>query len=276
MKLVLLTTLTMVAFAANSLLNRWALDLGYAEVWSFAALRLASGAATLWLLVALRGTKLQWRGGWVSPAALSLYIFGFSFAYIQLDAGIGALILFGGVQFTMFGASVLRKQAIPLLKWVGSAVSLFGLAWLVVPRGGVSLDLLSAASMGAAALGWGIYTLQGAKSDDPLGNTARNFVLAAPLGLLLWAILPETMTWQGAMLAVLSGAVTSGLGYALWYRVLPQLAVTTAALSQLTVPIIAAAMGAAILAEPLTLQFYIAAGLVLGGVALGLMPSRKS
>lgn len=270
MKLFFLTALTMVAFAANSLLNRWALDQAYAEVWSFAALRLLSGAVVLVALVAVRGSRLQLRGDWVSPIALSLYVFGFSFAYLQLDAGIGALILFGGVQLTMFGVLVLRGADIPPFKWVGAVVSLSGLAWLVWPRETISLDSASVVGMAIAAFGWGIYSVQGAKSADPLGNTARNFALATPLGLVLWLLIPQVMTWQGAALAVISGAATSGLGYALWYRVLPQLAVSTAALSQLTVPVIAAAMGAAVLAEPLSTQFYIASALVLGGVALGL------
>ena len=258
----------MVAFAANSIVNRLALDAGGTGPASFAAIRLVAGAAMLALLVAWRSGGLRWHTGGGGPAALALYVLGFSFAYASLPAGIGALILFGGVQVTMFAGAILSREAVPVQSWVGAGLSLAGLGYLMWPAGGAAPDAAGAGLMAAAALGWGIYSLIGRGACDPLAATAANFLWAMPVGLLIWLIRPDGIDGAGALLAVVSGAVTSGLGYALWYSVLPALGASRAAVAQLTVPVIALAGGIVLLGEALSLRIVLASALVLGGVAL--------
>lgn len=278
MRLALLTALTMVAFAANSILNRLALADGAAGPADFAALRLVSGAVMLCMLVALRDpARLRGSASLRGAASLATYMLGFSFAYISLDAGVGALILFGGVQITMFAGALIGGERPHALRWAGAAIALGGLAWLVWPTGAVRPDPAGVVLMAAAALGWGVYSLIGRASRDPLAATAANFLWAAPAALAVWLIWDDGsgMTGWGALLAVLSGAVTSGLGYALWYSVLPALAASSAALAQLTVPVIAALGGAVLLGEALTARGAVAGALVLGGVALGTLAGRR-
>ncbi|MDZ7906571.1 MAG: DMT family transporter [Cypionkella sp.] len=271
MKLLLLITLTMLAFAGNSVLTRMALAWGDAGASSFALVRLVAGAGALVLLLAWRdGRSLRPRFALGGAGSLALYVVGFSLAYRWLDAGVGALILFGGVQVTMFAGALWRGDAVTANRYIGAALAMAGLAWMMWPTGGGAPDLIGAAMMLAAALGWGVYSLRGRNAADPLADTAWSFLWAVPAGAALFALLPDAMTARGAMLAIVSGAVTSGLGYALWYRVLPQITASTAALAQLTVPVIALAGGAALLGEPLTLRFAAASALVLGGVAFGL------
>ncbi|WP_300513624.1 DMT family transporter [Aliiroseovarius sp.] len=274
MRLILLTALTMLAFAANSILNRAALAGGEAGPASFAALRLVSGAVVLCLLVALRDPGRVRRALDAGNAgALALYVLGFSFAYVSLDAGVGALILFGGVQVTMFAGALIGGEPVPRARWLGAGVALAGLGVLVWPGTGVSLPLSGVALMLAAAVGWGLYSLRGRGGADPLATTAASFLLAVPAGLLVFLLLPDGMSPVGAALAVTSGAMTSGLGYALWYTVLPGLGATRAAVAQLSVPLIAAAGGLA-LGEALSGRLVVAAVLVLGGVGLSLRPGR--
>lgn len=276
MRLFLLVALTMGAFAANSVLNRLALVDGAAGAASFAALRLLSGAGVLVLLVLLRG-KTSWKPDTAAaPLALLAYVLGFSFAYMSLDAGLGALILFGGVQVTMFVGALARGEPVPPVRWAGAALAFGGLAFLMWPRGEMSVPLAGAGLMLVAAVGWGAYSLLGARACDPLASTARNFVWATPFALLTAAIFQDGISPAGAMLAVLSGAVTSGLGYALWYKVLPSIPASVAAVAQLTVPILALAGGLAFLGEGLSWRFAVAASMVLCGVALSLYRSKGS
>ena len=276
-RIALLTALTMVAFAANSVLNRWALVDGETGPAAFQAVRVASGALCLAALLALRGglPRILMPGRAVGTGALLLYVVGFSFAYVALDAGVGALILFGGVQITMFAGAVLRGERPPLLRWIGSAVALAGLAWLLLP-GGSAPPTGAALLMAAAALGWGVYSLAGRRVAKPLSETGANFLCAAPLALAVWIMIPDGMTLEGAVLAVVSGAVTSGLGYALWYSVLPRLDAAVAALAQLTVPVIATLGGVALLGELTTARLVLASALVLGGVALGVVGGQRT
>ncbi|MEE4345965.1 MAG: DMT family transporter [Paracoccaceae bacterium] len=282
MRLFLLTALTMLAFAANSILNRMALEDGATGPAAFAAIRLVSGALCLWALVAWRssGRGGGWRPMWQpgGAASLALYVLGFSFAYVSLQAGVGALILFGGVQITMFAGALILREAVPARRWAGAALAFGGLVWLLWPAdGGAAPDPVGAALMAAAALGWGIYSLLGRGATNPLRATAGNFVFAAPLGLLVLAVLPDSASAQGVILAVILGAVTSGCGYALWYAVLPRLGAARAAVAQLCVPVIAAAGGLLLLGEGISLRFAMASALVLGGVLLAsLPPSRKA
>ncbi|MBV7394954.1 DMT family transporter [Mameliella sediminis] len=278
MRLFLLIALTMVAFAANSVLNRAALAGGGIDAVSFGTIRLWSGAVTLVLLgLVLRGrVSLGGAGRVAGVLGLVLYIYGFSVAYVSLDAGLGALILFGTVQVTMFAGSLAGGEKVPLLRWLGAGLAFSGLVWLLWPGGGLELSVVHGAAMVLAGLGWGIYSLAGRKAEDSLLSTGANFVLAAPLGFLLGLMLPvspEAMApeWQGLLLAVVSGAITSGMGYALWYHVLPQVKGSVAAVAQLSVPVIAMAGGMLFLGEALSLDFTIAAMVVLGGVALSVL-----
>ncbi|WP_439109257.1 DMT family transporter [Lentibacter sp.] len=276
MRLFLLVALTMLAFAANSVLNRLALVDGAAGAASFAALRLLSGAVVLALLLVWRG-QVSWRPDTaVGPLALLAYVLGFSFAYVSLDAGFGALILFGGVQVTMFAGALWRAEAVPPLRWAGALLAFAGLVFLMWPSGALSVPLAGAGLMLVAAVGWGVYSLLGAGARDPLAATARNFVWATPLALLMAAVFWDGMSTIGAVLAVVSGAVTSGLGYALWYKVLPSIPASVAAVAQLTVPILALAGGLAFLGEDVSWRFAVAASMVLGGVALSLYRSKGS
>lgn len=268
----------MIAFAANSVLNRMGLAGDLIDPGSFALIRIFSGAAVLVVLVALRGGGLSKffapARGW-AVLGLAAYMLGFSFAYLALDAGTGALILFGGVQITMFAGAVLGGKSPKSVQWLGAAIAFAGLIYLLAPSA-TAPDLVSAGLMGIAAVGWGVYSLMGQKVDNPLGATAANFVLALPFGLLALALVPAVhVSANGAVLAVLSGAVTSALGYALWYWVLPRLATATAAVAQLSVPIIAAGSGAVVLAEPLTFEFGIAAALVLGGIGVSVLAINR-
>ncbi|MDF1621034.1 DMT family transporter [Defluviimonas nitratireducens] len=276
MRLVLLTALVMVAFAANSVLNRWAVfgaGLGPAYV---AVLRLGSGAAVLLLLtLALRGAKtlrLAPSVVGVGVATLFLYIFGFSIASGLIDAGVGALTLFGSVQITMLAGALVMREPISRWRWIGAGLALSGLALLLLPAGGGPIDPRGFGLMALAGIGWGLYSLNGRRSRDPLAATALNFALATPLAFIWLAVAQDQgqgETW-GIWPALASGAITSGLGYALWYRVLPQIPASLAAIAQLSVPIIAALGGAVILAEIPEARFWLSAALVLGGIALSL------
>lgn len=279
-RLILLTALTMVAFAANSLLNRAALLEPGTGPAAFAALRVASGALCLALLVTLRqkpsDTPFLSKDRWVGASALAIYMLGFSFAYVAMDAGIGALILFGMVQVTMFSGGLIGGERPAPGRWLGTGCALAGLAWLAWPSGAQALPLGASALMVAAAIGWGIYSLVGRRAADPLKETANNFLVAAPVALVVWLIFQDGIDARGALLAITSGAVTSGLGYALWYSVLPRLEASAAALAQLTVPAIAVIGGALFLAEAPTLRVILASAVILGGVAFGILSQRKS
>ncbi len=275
MRLFLLTALTMCAFAANSILNRLAIDSGAADPAGFAVVRVLAGAAVLAALVFLRGGRLPLGNTRriVGAGSLSLYMIGFSIAYLTLDAGLGALILFGVVQITMFAVTSVTRTTPGARQIAGAAIALTGLAWVLWPSGEVRVDPAGAALMSAAGMGWAIYSLVGRSEPDALAGTAANFVVALPVtGLvLLFGGTDWHMTVNGYLLAALSGGVTSGMGYALWYRVLPQLAPTTAAVVQLSVPIIAIAGGVALLGEIASLRLVLGAVLVLGGIALAVL-----
>lgn len=277
MRLFLLTLLTMAAFAANSVLNRAAVGPGLIDPVSFAAVRLCAGAAMLGVLLAARQAAsgpaawAGWPGRVVGALSLLVYLFGFSLAYGALDAGTGALILFGMVQITMFAGALVRGEAVPARRWVGAGLAFAGLVYLLAPGSVPSGHPAEAALMAAAGIGWGVYSLSARGTRDPLAATGWNFILAVPLALVVWALVAQgAVAPAGIGLAVVSGAVTSGLGYALWYTVLPELGASRGAVAQLTVPVFALAGGMAFLGEALTLRFAVAAMLVIGGVGWAL------
>ncbi|WP_170769025.1 DMT family transporter [Ruegeria lacuscaerulensis] len=275
MRLFLLTALTMCAFAANSILNRLAIDSGASDPAGFAIVRVLAGAVVLAALVSFRGGQLPLRNRRriAGAGSLSLYMIGFSIAYLTLDAGLGALILFAVVQITMFAVTSVTGSAPSARQIAGAGIALAGLAWVLWPSGEIQVNPVGAALMIAAGVGWAIYSLVGRSEPDALAGTAANFVVALPItGLALLLVGGEwKMTAAGYVLAALSGGVTSGMGYALWYRVLPQLAPTTAAVVQLSVPIIAIVGGVALLGETASLRLILGAGLVLGGIALAVL-----
>lgn len=281
MRLVVWTALAMVAFAANSVLNRVAVGGGLMDPAGFAVIRLAAGAAMLALLVAIRyrfAAGAVWpgvEGRLTGVAGLLIYLFGFSAAYLALGAGVGALILFGMVQITMFAGAVLSGEAVPVHRWAGAMLAFGGLLVLLAP-GADGVSLPHAGLMALAGLGWGVYSLAGRGQTDALAATAANFVLALPFGLLAMLFYPlGLMTSAGVALALVSGAITSGLGYALWYSLVPHLGAARSGVAQLSVPVIAA-LGGIAFGEPVELRFAVAAAVVLSGVALASIPGRRS
>jgi drug/metabolite transporter (DMT)-like permease len=265
-----LTALALLAFAGNSILCRMALGSHAISPAGFTAVRLGTGATALWLLVALRtGGAPRHAGQWTSAAALFAYAAAFSFAYVSLGAGTGALILFGAVQLTMILAGLRAGERPVPAEWVGLGLAVSGLVVLVFP-GLTAPAPAGAALMAAAGVAWGVYSLRGRGSTEALRNTAGNFLLTLPMAALLLLIAGGAGEWtaRGALLAATSGALASGVGYAVWYTALPSLTATRAALVQLLVPVIAAAGGVVLLGEAVPLRLPVAAALVLGGVAL--------
>jgi len=270
----LLTIPAMLGFAANSLLCRAALGPHLVGPAAFTALRLAAGALVLALLVALRRGTRPRGGSWASAAALFAYAAAFSLAYVRIPAGVGALLLFLAVQASMLAWAIRRGERPTGRQWVGIAVALVGFFVMTAP-GARSPDTVGAVLMVAAGVAWGIYSLRGRSGADPLATTADNFVRSVPMGAV-FALAPidPALTSAGATLAVTSGAVASGLGYALWYAALPALGMTRAAVVQLSVPVLAAAGAAAFLHERLAPRIVLAGGAILIGVALAtLRPS---
>ncbi len=278
MQIFLLVALTMTAFAANSILNRLGVAVYGMDPMDFAAVRVVAGAAMLWLLVMTRqGARPPVLVGArvAGAAALGVYMVGFSWAYITLDAGLGALILFGVLQVVVFGWAVWEGQTIPLQRWLGAGIALIGLCVLLWPGGQAAVPLFGSVAMIVAGAAWAIYTLLGRASPDALGATAGNFLLCIPLtGLAMLVAGQGAFHLLGTLIAVVAGAVTSGLGYALWYRVLPQLPTTVAGIAQLSVPVIAVLAGVLLLGEPVTMRLLAAGALVLGGIGLSLMARR--
>jgi drug/metabolite transporter (DMT)-like permease len=278
MKLFALVALTMCAFAANSVLNRIGVALQGMEPLDFATVRTTAGAAMLWLLISLRKAPrppVLNAKRMAGAAALAIYMVGFSWAYITLDAGLGALILFGVLQIVVFGWAVIEGSRIPLLRWIGAAIALLGLCVLLWPSGEAVAPLGGAISMAIAGTSWAAYSLLGRAEPDPLGATASNFLLSLPLvaAAMIWVGI-GTMPLDGIITAIIAGAITSGVGYAMWYRALPSLPTTVAGIAQLSVPVIAVTAGVVFLAEPLTLRLVIAGALVLGGITVSLSARR--
>jgi drug/metabolite transporter (DMT)-like permease len=264
------TAAAMLAFAANSLLCRLALAGGGIDPASFGAVRVVSGALALALIVHLRAKAGAGPSGdWISAAMLFAYVAFFSFAYVSLAAGTGALILFGAVQLTMFGWALRGGERFTLPAWCGLALAAAGLVFLVLP--GVSAPpFAGAASMALAGAAWGVYSLRGRGAADPLRATAGNFLRAAPLALVLWLPFAGVAHADagGIVLAIVSGALTSGVGYALWYTALRGLTAMRAATVQLSVPVITAFGAVLLLGEPVSLRLVLASVAILGGIAL--------
>lgn len=279
MNVVLLTAFTLLAFAANSLLCRLALGGGMIDPISFTTLRLLSGALALLPLARASGASGRAgasSGSWGSALALFAYAAAFSLAYITLTTGTGALVLFASVQVTMLGVALRSGERLNAVQWIGSVLAVGGLVYLVFP--GLSApDPLGALLMGVAGVAWGIYSIRGRGVGAPISMTAGNFRRAVPFSLaasivaLAWA----ELTAEGVLLAMISGALTSGMGYVLWYRVLRGLTTTQASVVQLLVPVLAALGGVVLLSEAMSMRLILASMLILGGVGLAVVTRRS-
>jgi len=263
----------MLAFAGNSILCRLALRDATIDPASFTSIRLASGALALLIIFSLqrRRDSLRTHGGWISAAMLFLYALCFSYAYISLSAGAGALILFGFVQATMIVIGLWSGDRPGATEWLGWTLACAGLVWLVLP-GIEAPPLVGASLMALAGIAWGVYSIRGRAEADALAATTANFLLTGAFIVILTVVTfsAAEVTARGALLAVTSGAITSGIGYVIWYAALEHLSAMQAALVQLSVPAIATAGGVLLLAEPLSLRLLVSSLLVLGGISLAL------
>ncbi|OED73349.1 DMT family transporter [Vibrio atlanticus] len=303
MQTVMITFITLVAFAANSVLCRWALMDQTIDPLSFSIVRILSGAGTLLILLTLSFqsksrpkpdfdasakvtstyTKLKSQFQLTSILSLLVYMFGFSFAYLELGAGLGALVLFVAVQFTMIAAHLFSGNKMSSLEWCGCLLSVAGLVYLLMPTESTrSPDLVSIILMSLAGVGWGVYTLAGKKSSNALQSTTANFgfsSLVILVGLSFLVVIPNAMpqvsiSEQGLIYAVISGSVASGVGYSLWYYVVKKLNTVVASIAQLSVPVIATLGGVLLLSEPVTIQFVISSTVILLGISLVLIAPK--
>jgi drug/metabolite transporter (DMT)-like permease len=277
MPIYLLTVVTMVAFASNSILCRMALGEQTIDAASFTAIRLLSGAAMLALILAYRKHDFSLKK--INPvSAMMLYIYAacFSFSYIRLSVATGALLLFGAVQLTMIGFAFAKGERPGLQTWIGIITAFAGLVYLLLP--GVSTPpLFSATLMIVAGIAWGVYTLRGKGAKQPLVSTGWNFIATVPLALLTMLVFRNgiQLTSDGVILAIISGALASSLAYAIWYSVLPHITPTNAATVQLSVPVIAAFGGLLLVGEAVSLRLLIASLLVLGGIYVTIRASSS-
>lgn len=275
-RIALFVMLAMTAFAANSLLCRVALKNTAIDAGSFTSIRIISGAVVLWLIVLARGNAKCLMGSWLSALALFVYAAGFSYAYVKLPTAVGALILFGAVQTTMIGYGIWTGEKISGVQATGLCAAFVGLVSLLMP--GLSAPpLISSALMLAAGVAWGIYSLRGKNTGNPTVATAGNFLRAVPFTAVLWVAMVANVSLdrRGVWYAVLSGALASGVGYAIWYAALPSLKATHAATIQLSVPVIAALGGFVFLGEKITVQFFLSSAGILGGIALVIMSKQQ-
>jgi drug/metabolite transporter (DMT)-like permease len=273
------TALALLAFAANSIICRKALGDEFIDAASFATIRLVSGALVLMLIVGAREKNADRKhpGSWISAAMLFLYAVTFSFAYISLSTGTGALILFGAVQATMILSGLWQGERLRRLEWCGLAIALFGLIYLLLP-GWKAPSLLGGFLMTTAGIAWGVYSLRGRGVTNPTAVTAGNFLRSVPLVVVVSLVAASSITIsaKGVILAALSGGVTSGLGYVVWYSALRELAATRAAVAQLLVPLIAATGGVVILSEQVSLRLILSSIMIIGGVGtIYLLQNRR-
>ena len=280
MTAVFLTTFTLIAFAANSLLCRMALGDDLIDPVTFTTLRLCSGAMALVLISRLTKeakSQKEVNGSWGSGFALFAYAIAFSLAYISLNTGMGALILFGSVQMTMLGAALLSGERLVTLQWVGLSAAIGGLVYLVMP--GISApDPLGTLLMCVAGIAWGFYSIRGKGVLAPVAMTAGNFTRSAPMAVIISIIAYSSVHLDpyGIVLALISGVVTSGLGYVLWYKALRGLTTTQASVVQLLVPVIAAFGGVVFLSEKISARLVVSSILILGGVAMAVNKGRSN
>jgi drug/metabolite transporter (DMT)-like permease len=273
-KTIIFTLFSLAAFAANSVFCRLALSQATIDATGFTTIRLASGAVTLFLIskIFTKRSRTESRVSWLSAAMLFLYAITFSFAYIRLSAGTGALILFGAVQTTMIVSALKSGEQPHLLVWVGLFMALTGLVYLFLP--GLSTPSPKGfALMATAGIAWGIYSILGRGTANPIPDTTHNFIRSLPfvVPIFLISFRSTHLSAEGIILAVLSGSLTSGLGYVCWYTALQGLTVTRAATVQLSVPVLAALGGVVFLSESISLRLFLSGIMILGGVGLSMV-----
>ena len=290
LKATIYTMIALIAFAANSLFCRMALAEGYIDAWSFTTIRLLSAAGCLGIIMVIHTYQLRRqrlklasipidallndKGSWLSSISLVVYALCFSIAYVELNTGTGALILFSAVQLTMIGWGIYKKEQLRPLQWMAFIVAVAGFIYLMLPSAAVP-SLLAATLMAISGMAWGMYSIRGKSCVSPLRATGFNFIrslIIVPILLLISMnyldINLDNITVKGVLLACASGAIASGMGYSIWYTAMPLLKNTQAAVVQLCVPIIAAVLGVVFLSEQLTIQFVVASAVILGTVLL--------
>ena len=302
MKATLYTVIALIAFAANSLFGRMALAAGYIDAWSFTIIRLVSAAVCLAIIMTVYTYRLRRqalnlgstsyeailndKGSWLSSASLVIYALCFSIAYVELDTGTGALILFSAVQLTMIGWGIYKKEQLSSLQWAAFIVAVVGFIYLMLPSAAVP-SLLAATLMAISGVAWGIYSIRGKSCVSPLRATGFNFIrslVAVPILLLIGMVYLDNIglenidlgniTIKGILLACASGAIASGMGYSIWYMAMPLLKNTQAAVVQLCVPVLAAILGVVFLSEQLTMQFVVASAVILGAVLVFILNKK--
>lgn len=276
MKATLFTIIALVAFAANSLLCRLALAQGYIDAWNFTVIRLLSGAVCLAIIMLLYTKQLNKKaqlsssvindiGSWRSSVSLLIYALCFSIAYIELDTGMGALILFSAVQFTMIGWGIYKQERLTAVQWLAFIVAFVAFVYLMLPSQ-TAPPLMAALLMSISGVAWGIYSIRGKACVSPLRATTYNFIrslLVLPILIVVGMSQLKNVRMEGVLLAIGSGAIASGVGYSIWYVAMPLLKSTHAAIVQLCVPVLAAIAGAVFLSETLTLQFMLSSSIIL-------------
>ena len=276
MKATLFTIIALVAFAANSLLCRLALAQGYIDAWNFTVIRLLSGAVCLAIIMLLYTKKLNKKaqssssvindiGSWRSSVSLLIYALCFSIAYIELDTGMGALILFSAVQFTMIGWGIYKQERLTAVQWLAFIVAFVAFVYLMLPSQ-TAPPVMAAVLMSISGVAWGIYSIRGKACVSPLRATTYNFIrslLVLPILIVVGMSQLKNVRMEGVLLAIASGAIASGVGYSIWYVAMPLLKSTHAAIVQLCVPVLAAIAGAVFLSETLTVQFMLPSSIIL-------------
>ncbi|WP_201593955.1 DMT family transporter [Psychrobacter vallis] len=302
MKATLYTVIALVAFAANSLFCRMALAEGYIDAWSFTIIRLLSAAACLGIIMTIHTYHLRRqaaelgsiisteailndKGSWLSSISLVVYALCFSIAYVALDTGTGALILFSAVQLTMIGWGIYKKEQLSPLQWMAFIVAVIGFIYLMLPSAAVP-SLMAATLMVMSGVAWGVYSIRGKSCVSPLRATGFNFIrsltaipILAFVGIYLGDVAINNfsldhITTKGIVLASVSGAIASGMGYSIWYTAMPLLKTTQAAVVQLCVPVLAATLGVVFLSEPLTMRFVVASAVILGAVLVFILNKK--
>ncbi|MDE4454059.1 DMT family transporter [Psychrobacter sp. DAB_AL62B] len=298
MKVTLYTIIALIAFAANSLLCRMALAEGYIDPWNFTVIRLLGGAVCLAIIMTVHQQRLQRqsvlnentnvnavskdailkdKGSWISSVSLVVYALCFSLAYVELETGTGALILFAAVQFTMIGWGIYQKERLSKVQWAALLIAFAGFVYLMLPSAAVP-SLFGAVIMALSGISWGVYSIRGKSCISSVRATGFNFIrslVAIPLLFLAGMNYFAEMSMEGILLAGVSGAITSGVGYSLWYVAMPLLKSTQAAVVQFCVPILAAIAGVLFLSEQLTLRFIIASVVILGAVLIFVLNKKE-
>lgn len=294
MKATLYTIIALLAFAANSLFCRMALVEGYIDAWSFTAIRLLSAAVCLGIIMLIHAHYLTRQrsdkqplntdpilndtGSWLSSISLVVYALCFSLAYVALDTGTGALILFSAVQLTMISWGIYRQEQLSRLQWMAFMVAVAGFIYLMLPSAAVP-SWYGAVLMTISGIAWGVYSIRGQACLSPLQATGFNFIrglVAVPIIGLIGISYSQDIRLEGILLAFVSGAITSGVGYSIWYMAMPLLKSTQAAVVQFCVPVLAAIAGVLFLSEQLTMRFVIASTIILGAVLVFILSKARA